>query len=429
MRILMKILMSIIVLAASTGESVAQQVRYVKTTGSDTANGLTPATAFRTIQRAVNSVSNPGTTIYVGPGTYSEQVTISSSSRAGATGNPNTIVGDTAGTFTGSAAGEVILDGGGTRSYGFYITGSDNWIFDSLKIQRALYYDVYISLSSSNTAFSFIRCTIVVPTSTSGFGIYGTGLANFAVTSCVFERVPGSQHCTYLYQTRQGNLTVDKCRLNMTGSNYLATTYRNGSTSSYYSYGIIILAYANNSDIVMTNNVASDCYLPMYVAVGATPRTITVSGNTSVGSLYGLYISASSTPGVTISNNYVGDGYYGSYLYAPNGVHYGMTYWNVRYTYATSGWINTSVNTGTVTLTSAPGFTSASTGNFTPTAGSPLIDSGYTNGASTTDILGNSRPRDGDGNGVAAHDRGAFESGTSAPVITVTRWRDVTSDE
>jgi len=49
---------------------------YVATTGSNGANGLTPATAFRNIQYAVGRVA-PGDSIQVRAGTYVENVTIS----------------------------------------------------------------------------------------------------------------------------------------------------------------------------------------------------------------------------------------------------------------------------------------------------------------------------------------------------------------
>lgn len=57
-------------------------VRYVSTTGSDSNDGLTPQTPWRTIQHAYDSVVF-GTTIYAAPGTYAEEVVPAVSGVAG----------------------------------------------------------------------------------------------------------------------------------------------------------------------------------------------------------------------------------------------------------------------------------------------------------------------------------------------------------
>lgn len=74
---------------------------YVSTNGSDTAAGTTAATAFRTIQRAANVVQ-PGNTVVVLPGVYSESVQLS---RAGTAAQPITFRAD------GIARGRVTISG------------------------------------------------------------------------------------------------------------------------------------------------------------------------------------------------------------------------------------------------------------------------------------------------------------------------------
>ncbi len=73
---------------------------YVKTTGSDAANGTSIASAFKTIQHALN-VAAPGTIIYVKAGTYKERLTWSVSGTALA-----------AITLTNYSGGIVYLNGG-----------------------------------------------------------------------------------------------------------------------------------------------------------------------------------------------------------------------------------------------------------------------------------------------------------------------------
>ncbi len=79
---------------------------YVKTTGNNANNGLTYATAFKTIQKALD-VAAPGTTIFVGAGTFKERLWWSNSGSA-----------DNFITLTNYNGGIVYVDGsvGGTNS-------------------------------------------------------------------------------------------------------------------------------------------------------------------------------------------------------------------------------------------------------------------------------------------------------------------------
>ncbi|MDZ8024395.1 MAG: choice-of-anchor Q domain-containing protein [Nostoc sp. DedQUE11] len=51
-------------------QATTSKTYYVSSTGNDSNNGLTTTTAFRTLQRAANTVSAPGDTVYVMNGTY-----------------------------------------------------------------------------------------------------------------------------------------------------------------------------------------------------------------------------------------------------------------------------------------------------------------------------------------------------------------------
>ena len=85
---------------------------YVRKSGSDAANGQTPATAWQTIGHALSASPNgagtnpsAGDTIYIGSGVYREQVTINGNS--GSSGLPISVLGDVDGSKTGDPPGEI----------------------------------------------------------------------------------------------------------------------------------------------------------------------------------------------------------------------------------------------------------------------------------------------------------------------------------
>lgn len=67
------------------------------------------------------------------------------------------------------------------------------------------------------------------------------------------------------------------------------------------------------------------------------------------------------------------------------------------------------------TLTTAAGFRAAATGDFALTPGSPLLDTGGPAGPADRDAAGAPRAQDGNGDGIATRDIGAFECATCAP--------------
>lgn len=93
---------------------------FVRTGGADSGAGSSPATAWATIAHAATQVI-PGTTVYVGSGTYNESVELTVT---GNVANPIFFIGDEDGQYTGDAAGPVIVDAGGAN-YGFHLDGVD----------------------------------------------------------------------------------------------------------------------------------------------------------------------------------------------------------------------------------------------------------------------------------------------------------------
>ena len=86
------------------------RVVFVRASGRDANNGLSPGRAFASIQRALAAVSGDGL-IVIGPGLYREQRLL-----VGVTGRRNSVVvlfGDEGGRLTGDPTGKVVVDAGG----------------------------------------------------------------------------------------------------------------------------------------------------------------------------------------------------------------------------------------------------------------------------------------------------------------------------
>ncbi len=94
--------------------------RYVRLSGSDTNDGTSPASAWRTIGKAASSVT-AGQTVYVGGGSYLESVALTIDGTVNA---PIAFVADVSGEWTGDA-GLVVLDGQGATET-LALDGSDH---------------------------------------------------------------------------------------------------------------------------------------------------------------------------------------------------------------------------------------------------------------------------------------------------------------
>lgn len=112
---------------------------YVRTAGSDTADGLGPETAFRSIRHAGRFLLNAGDRVVVGPGEYREGNI--EPRRGGSAGAPVTFLADISGALTGDPPGPVVVVPDGTRideSTGFLVFGKHHVHIEGFTIVGAV---------------------------------------------------------------------------------------------------------------------------------------------------------------------------------------------------------------------------------------------------------------------------------------------------
>jgi len=88
------------------GPALLADTWYVRTCGSDAADGRTPQTAFKTVSQAAG-VINHGDALVIGPGTHKGSSLMAE--RFSADGSAMSITGDESGQITGDPAGAVVL--------------------------------------------------------------------------------------------------------------------------------------------------------------------------------------------------------------------------------------------------------------------------------------------------------------------------------
>ena len=108
----------LLALVLAHNEPARAATYYVRTSGSDSNHGLSPAAAFATITRAAEQAEGTGNVIVVGAGRYTEGMI--KPEGGGVQDKPFVFFADLRGEFTGDA-GEVIVDAAGEKN-GFWLT-------------------------------------------------------------------------------------------------------------------------------------------------------------------------------------------------------------------------------------------------------------------------------------------------------------------
>lgn len=167
--------------------SVAQATTYyVRTSGNDAADGLTPATAFRTVRKAAAALANPGDGVIVGPGTYAEGNI--SFIRDGIPGRWVTFRADPSGKITGDAAGPVVLAPVAPAETGFILLGRHHVLIDGFEIRGAsdAAIQVRTSIAGLDSHDITIRNVKAFNGAKRGFDITASGA--LTLTNCQAER-------------------------------------------------------------------------------------------------------------------------------------------------------------------------------------------------------------------------------------------------
>jgi hypothetical protein len=132
---------------------------YVRQSGSDGNSGLSPDNALKTIGEAVNLLT-PGSTLYVGRGTYNESVQLTRI--IGTADQPVQVIADRFGSHTTDTVGDVIIDADDSKSFAVLVTESPYLTFDGFFLRGlpAVNGGVMLRARSTSDHFTVRNCVI-----------------------------------------------------------------------------------------------------------------------------------------------------------------------------------------------------------------------------------------------------------------------------
>lgn len=276
-------------------------VYYVSDQGDDDATGLSQATAYRTIARAVGT-AGPGDVVAILPGTYSEAVTMEGFGSAQAS---ITIRGE---------GGRPVLDGLRQLSTGIWCAECTNVVFENLEFTGFTDMGILVTLSTSIT----IRDLVVHDNGfaatgewVEGYGIHADDSSGITIEDCeVYENGPNPQRPGRLMGTGIDtfNLTDSVIRnnrsYNNTGGGMLVEDSTNVLVEGNEIFGNDLDATAEEwwdggiwidggRDITLRNNTIHDNLGPgveISDEDNQQPTGYVLENNTITGNLYGIYI-------------------------------------------------------------------------------------------------------------------------------------------
>lgn len=246
-------------------------IRYVGIGGNDANSGLTWALRKATLNGVEDSPVAAGDTVYVGAGTYREQLTCDVS---GTAGSPTTYIGDYDGSHTDGVGGVV------------RITGSDNDI--TATRTRGI-----TSTSKDYRTFSGFHFDL-----TTQPNVLADTASNWSVEKCFFgmNNHGGIQFSTSI------NMAIDNCYFN------------GGYRGAQQAINIFASTTQDDKNILITNSIFSNNYICITVA-----RTggVVIKNNLMMAGLRGVNVSVVPNAGQTITaTNNIIYGFTGAGLYS-----------------------------------------------------------------------------------------------------------------
>ena len=250
---------------------------YVRKSGNNSNNGLTPETAWKTVSKAASSSLTPGDTVFIGKGNYNERITISHS---GALNNPVVYYGDYIGIRTGDGAGEIKLgrrgsgeddddedddDDTGNSDQACTVKNKSNIDFHRITFKDSKKRGIYLK-NAENIRIKSCRFT-----DNNQYGIYCTGAKGF------LEIVSDS-----LYYCNAAAICVISSNSNLRlliKGNYLED----------HKYGIYLRS--TNVDSICYNTIHDIYYYGLLVQYSNECNTICNNTIYDVWKYYGIYIS------------------------------------------------------------------------------------------------------------------------------------------
>ena len=203
--------------------------RYVGPGGSDANSGLTWALRKLTLNGVEDTPVVAGDTVYVGPGTYRELLTVDVS---GTAGNPITYIGDYSGVNTDGIGGVVRITGSDndqTATRGSCITATTK----TYRTFRGFNLDTTTGniINAATACSNWVIDQCLFPISGVGFPIVFSGTAaGFAIQNCSFQGSNQGIVFTHTSTVDNAGHTIENCLFNAMQSRTISSTRVGGIT-------------------------------------------------------------------------------------------------------------------------------------------------------------------------------------------------------